>query len=90
MATIVCNVLLLSWQIFGSSILYHRDLEIRWDWDKLDKEISAKKIASDIHKANKEFIFGTSTSHHQVEGDCVNNWSVWEDAGMIKNKDKSG
>ncbi len=31
-----------------------------------------------MKKFPKGFIFGAATSSHQVEGGCVNDWSVWE------------
>ena len=39
----------------------------------------------------KEFLWGISTSAHQVEGDNGNNqWSTWESAGRIKSGETSG
>ena len=43
--------------------------EIRWDWDN----ISTKNTTFP-----SSFIWGTATAAHQVEGNCINNWSVFE------------
>ena len=45
--------------------------EIRWDWDT---------IQTDKMEFPKQFIWGTATAAHQVEGNCINNWSVFEKA----------
>jgi len=38
-----------------------------------------------------DFLWGVSTSAHQVEGDNLNNqWSAWETAGRIKSGDRCG
>jgi beta-glucosidase len=37
------------------------------------------------------FVWGVSTSAHQVEGDNFNNqWAAWEKAGRIKSRDRAG
>lgn len=37
------------------------------------------------------FLWGVSTSAHQVEGDNFNNqWAAWEKAGRIKSRDRAG
>jgi len=39
----------------------------------------------------KNFVWGTATAAHQVEGNCINNWSIWEKRPMtIKNNEQSG
>ncbi|MCL4361495.1 family 1 glycosylhydrolase [Candidatus Dependentiae bacterium] len=44
-------------------------IELRWDWNKINtEEVSFPK----------NFIWGVSTSSHQVEGNCYNNWTLWE------------
>ena len=43
--------------------------EIRWNWEK----INLKTI-----QFPKSFIWGTATASHQVEGNCINNWSQFE------------
>ncbi len=56
-------ILLLIW----FNIIYP---ELRWDWSSID----IKKI-----KFPKNFIWGTATASHQVEGNCDNNnWYKWE------------
>jgi beta-glucosidase len=37
-----------------------------------------------------EFLWGVSTSAHQVEGDNHNQWTEWEDAGKTVSGDRSG
>jgi len=49
--------------------------ELRWDWSKIKKK--------DI-SFPESFIWGTATAAHQVEGNCNNNWSEFEN---IKNSD---
>ena len=61
--------------------------EIRWDWDT---------IQTDKVEFPKKFIWGTATAAHQVEGNCTNNWSEFENGfsadGLpnIKDNQKSG
>ena len=43
--------------------------EDNWNW----KNISLNKI-----KFPNYFMWGTATAAHQVEGQCVNNWSKFE------------
>ena len=43
--------------------------ELRWNWN----EISLKNILFP-----SSFIWGTATAAHQVEGNCINNWSEFE------------
>jgi beta-glucosidase len=66
--------------------------EIRWNWDEIN--INASDIAQKIHKRTPNFIFGTATSSHQVEGNCDNNqwWDFEHDTKKqrIHNGDKSG
>ena len=61
---------------------------LKWEWSKID----LKKI---VFPTN--FLWGTATAAHQVEGGCTNNnWSNWEkltdEAGnaRIKNNQLSG
>ncbi len=65
-----------------------RDPEIHWDWSKIDY--------ADLDFPS-EFIWGTSTAAHQVEGGCDNNnWYQWEQTKFsdgrphILNNDVSG
>ena len=51
--------------------------EVHWNW---------KKINLEEMKFSKNFIWGTATASHQVEGGCNNNnWYNWE-----QNKDEFG
>ena len=43
--------------------------ELRWNW---------KNINTDKIKFDSEFMWGTATAAHQVEGNCTNNWSEFE------------
>ena len=43
--------------------------EIRWNWE----DININNI-----KFPPQFIWGTATASHQVEGNCLNNWSEFE------------
>ena len=43
--------------------------EIHWDWSKINL---------DYISFPKSFIWGTATASHQVEGNCINNWSEFE------------
>lgn len=46
---------------------------LRWDWKTLDYEKP--------QQFPPEFLWGTATSAHQVEGNCTNNtWAAWEKA----------
>ena len=58
--------------IFFLPLIFHfKYKEIRWDWDGIDiSEISFPK----------SFIWGTATASHQVEGNCNNNWSKFEES----------
>ena len=57
--------------------------EMRWKWDEID---------TDNIFFSSSFIWGTATAAHQVEGDCINNWSEFEkgtkDNGLSNIKDK--
>ena len=61
--------------------------ELRWNWDDISTE--AMSFPS-------SFIWGTATAAHQVEGNCINNWSEFEkgskDNGQpnIKDAQQSG
>ena len=60
---------------------------MQWDWD----EISTDKI-----HFPPTFFWGTATAAHQVEGNCTNNWSQFENGiksngePNIKDNQKSG
>ena len=60
---------------------------MRWNWD----EISTNEMSF-----SSTFIWGTATAAHQVEGNCINNWSEFEkgskDDGQpnIKDNQQSG
>ena len=43
--------------------------EMRWNWDD---------ISTDNISFPPTFIWGTATAAHQVEGNCINNWSAFE------------
>eukprot|EP01080_Neovahlkampfia_damariscottae_P002740 gene2740-4149_t len=66
--------------------------EIRWNWK--DINISTDNVATKIYKRNSNFLWGTATSSHQVEGNCDNNqwWKFEHDTTQqrIHNGDKSG
>jgi beta-glucosidase len=50
--------------------------ELRWDWTKIN--------TSDIWFP-KNFVWGTATAAHQVEGNCSNNnWCAFEKTGKVK------
>ena len=61
--------------------------ELTWDWNK---------ISFDDMKFPKNFIWGTATAAHQIEGNCTNNWSEFEKGikgngdPNIKGSQKSG
>lgn len=38
----------------------------------------------------KNFLWGTATSAHQVEGNNHNDWTEWEKLGLVKNGEQSG
>jgi len=57
-------------------LLHLRYPELRWNW---------KNINTDKIKFDSEFMWGTATAAHQVEGNCTNNWSEFE-----KNKKLNG
>lgn len=52
--------------------------ELRWDWR-----------TAPVTKVNfpKDFLWGVVTHAHQVEGNCANNWTRWEE---IKKLERSG
>jgi beta-glucosidase len=65
------------------------DKEIYWNWNEI--RIDATDIATRIKRHQPNFIWGTATAAHQVEGNNTNNWSEWENIpGKIRNGDKSG
>ena len=61
--------------------------EARWDWE----DISLEKMSFP-----SQFFWGTATAAHQVEGNCINNWSEFENGSKndgqpnIKNDQRSG
>ena len=73
--------------ILSISYFHLKYPEVCWKWD----EISTNKMLFPL-----SFIWGTATSAHQVEGNCINNWSEFEkgkkDDGQpnIKNDQRSG
>ena len=61
-----------------------------WDWDELESELDAVLFSPD-------FLWGTATAAHQVEGGhTANNWARWEQdpgpdgKGRIQNGDVAG
>ena len=64
-----------------------RHPETRWDWNEI--EVDTMDFPSG-------FQWGVATAAHQVEGNCINNWSRWEKdikedgGGRIHNGDISG
>ena len=91
---------ILLWFLATFSLLYYifnlktgfYEKEIRWNWN--DINIKTTDIVDKIHKRNPNFLWGTATSSHQVEGNCNNNqwWEFENDTTKqrIHNKDKSG
>lgn len=67
--------------------LHRRYPETIWDWDKQN--------LNDL-EFPENFMWGTATASHQVEGGNVNNWSRWEEGNHrdgtphIHNNDQSG
>jgi beta-glucosidase len=61
--------------------------ELRWNWDD---------ISIDNMSFPSSFIWGTATAAHQVEGNCINNWSEFEKGSKndgqpnIKDNQQSG
>ena len=49
--------------------------ELRWDWNTID---------TTAVQFNKEFVWGTATSAYQIEGGCINNWSMWEQSQKLE------
>jgi len=75
-------------QLFSHRPL-NQDPEIYWDWN--NTRVDAEDIAKRIKQHQPNFVWGTATAAHQVEGNNTNNWSEWEKIpGKIKNGDKSG
>jgi len=76
------------WSVVAVVKLRKKHPETLWDWSKID--------ISDL-SFPKNFIWGTATAAHQVEGhNTNNNWSRWEESfdkkgrPRIQNGDKSG
>ena len=74
--------------IFTAVYLNFKFQDIEWEWDKIK--------TSDMHFP-REFIWGSATAAHQVEGNNENNnWYEWENSfdqssnSRIHNSDKSG
>jgi len=73
--------------LFMIMYLHFKYPEVRWDWDA---------IPTDKMQFPPTFIWGTATAAHQVEGNCINNWSVFEKASKedgqpnIKDNQQSG
>jgi beta-glucosidase len=72
----------------------------RWCFSEVNRRRGRGKLAS-VMPLNPDgdrdlifpddFLWGVSTSAHQVEGDNLNNqWSAWEAAGKIKSGERSG
>ena len=85
----VFEILFVAIILYVIAIIYfhYKYPELRWNWD----EISTNKMSFPL-----SFIWGTATAAHQVEGNCVNNWSEFEkgskDDGQpnIKDEQQSG
>ncbi len=59
------------------SRLHRAHPEVRWDWSAIDADVSFPK----------DFVWGTATAAHQVEGGNTNNqWHRWEHATDAKGK----
>ena len=56
--------------VFFLPLFFHLKFpEPRWNWNKIEmNNISFPK----------SFVWGTATAAHQVEGNCQNNWSEFE------------
>jgi beta-glucosidase len=72
---------------------------VLWIWDNADNDHAGKRkkinldsaqIAKDIYdymQGKEEFMWGTATAAHQIEGNCVNNnWAKWENQVLENNK----
>ena len=55
--------------VIAIAYFHFRYPELRWNWD--DISTGAMSFPS-------SFIWGTATAAHQVEGNCINNWSEFE------------
>ena len=79
--------LFITFYIILITYFHYKYPELRWDWD----DISTDKILFP-----NSFFWGTATAAHQVEGNCNNNWSEFENGysaeGLpnIKDNQKSG
>ena len=88
-AKLVLDILFVAIILYVTAITYFhfKYPELRWNWD----DISTDKMSFPL-----SFIWGTATAAHQVEGNCVNNWSEFEkgskDNGQpnIKDEQQSG
>jgi beta-glucosidase len=66
---IIASVLILAW-IIPCIIFQNSRPQLKWDWSKID----TKKVTFP-----KDFLWGTATAAHQVEGNNTNNqWYLWE------------
>ena len=55
--------------VIAIAYFHFRYPELHWNWDN----ISTEKMSFP-----SQFIWGTATAAHQVEGNCTNNWSKFE------------
>ena len=55
--------------VIAIAYFHFRYPELHWNWD----DISTEKMSFP-----SQFIWGTATAAHQVEGNCINNWSEFE------------
>jgi len=55
--------------VIAIAYFHFRYPELHWNWD----DISTEKMSFP-----SQFIWGTATAAHQVEGNCINNWSAFE------------
>jgi beta-glucosidase len=84
--------------LFVAARVYLRRYYARmyWEWDNGEDELRAerKRIETDYTAMSfpRDFLWGTSTAAHQVEGHHTsNNWTQWEsEKGRIVTGEKSG
>ncbi len=64
-------------------VFYPKDEELKWEWDKIDTSLETQiKLFKKVPHI-KDFLWGTATAAHQVEGDNNNQWTYYESTGKI-------
>ncbi len=63
-------------------LIFYPEEETLWDWEKID--VSIESQIKNFKNISTDFLWGTATAAHQVEGYNNNNqWALHESSGKV-------